>query len=97
MDLPDQDTQLKVQCRLRSGGHIELTVLDLSLCGCMIDRRGWSATPGDRVLVKLPDLASQPAEVLWVEGDKAGLTFEQPLHEVVLERLQQSLEQVLHQ
>ena len=95
MQLPEQDNQLKLQCRLKSGGHIELTVLDISLCGCMIDRRGWSATAEDRVLLKLPGLSWQPAEVLWVEADKAGLIFEQPLHELVLERFQQALGKVL--
>ena len=82
---------MKIKIRLRSGSKIELLVLDLSPIGCMVDRRGWSPQPGDRILVQLQGLGFQPATVIWVEGDQAGIEFEQLLHEVVLEQLQASL------
>ena len=82
---------MKIKIRLRSGSKIELAVLDLSPIGCMVDRRGWSPQPDDRLLVQLQGLGFQPATVVWVEGDQAGIEFEQLLHEVVLERLQASL------
>jgi hypothetical protein len=82
---------MKVRFRLKSGAKIELEVLDLSPIGCMIDRRGWSAQPDERVLLQLEGLGFQPARVIWVEGDYAGIEFEQLLHETVLERLKQLL------
>ena len=82
---------MKARIRLQSGAKIELDVLDLSAAGCMIDRRGWSARPGDRALVQLEDLGFQPGAVVWVEDDHAGIEFEQLLHEAVLERLKQTM------
>jgi hypothetical protein len=64
----------------------ELAVLDISPGGCMVEFRGWSARSGERVLATLPGLAAQPAELVWIEDDRAGIAFEQPLHEAVLER-----------
>ena len=82
---------MKARIRLQSGAKIELDVLDLSAAGCMIDRRGWSAQADERVLLQLEGLGFQPAKVLWVEDDHAGIEFEQLLHEAVLERLKQTM------
>ena len=82
---------MKAKCRSQSGGKVELRVLDMSPIGCMVERQGWSARPDDRVLVQLEGLGFQPARVCWVEDDRAGIEFEQLLHEAVLERLKDSL------
>lgn len=82
---------MKIKVRLRSGGKIDLPVLDISPIGCMVDRRGWSPQADDRILVQLEGLGFQPAVVVWVEADQAGIAFEQLLHEVVLEQLKDSL------
>ena len=88
-EFADQIPHPRAQCRLRSGAHIEMSVLDISIGGCMVDRSGWSAKPDDRVLIKLPGLSFQPATIVWVEDETAGMTFEQPLHEAVFTHLQQ--------
>jgi len=90
-DVPNGARQLIAQCRTRSGGVLDLPVLDISPIGCMIDRRAWSIRPDDRVLIKLEDLAFQPATVIWVEDDRAGLMFEQLLYEPILARLRKTL------
>jgi hypothetical protein len=82
---------MKARFRLRSGAKIELEVLDLSPIGCMIDRRGWTAQLDERVLLQFEGLGFQPGRVLWIEGDYAGIEFEQLLHETVLDRLKQTL------
>lgn len=82
---------MKAICRSHSGAKIELPVLDLSPIGCMVRRHAWSAQPDDRILIQLEGLGFQPATVSWVEGERAGIEFEQLLHEAVLERLQASL------
>jgi hypothetical protein len=82
---------MRITIRLRSGGKIDLPVLDISPIGCMVDRRGWSPQADDRVLVQMEGLGFQPATVVWVEGEQAGIEFEQLLHEVILEQLQHSL------
>jgi hypothetical protein len=82
---------MKAKCRSQSGGKVELEVLDLSPIGCMVSRHAWSAQPDERILIQLEGLGFQPARVSWVEGDLAGIEFEQLLHEAVLERLKYSL------
>lgn len=82
---------LTAQCRKSGGGIVELPVLDISLVGCMVDRRAWTARVDDRVLVKLEGLSFQPATVIWIEDDRAGLMFEQLLYEPVLASLQACL------
>lgn len=88
MSKDDGSSGLVARCRARSGMTAELKVLDISAGGCMVEYRGWSAKQGDRVLVTLPGLASQPGELVWIEDDKAGIALEQPLYAAVLDGLQ---------
>jgi hypothetical protein len=82
---------LMAKCRSsRTGGVVELEVLDISPVGCMVARRAWTARTDDRVLVKLGGLTYQAATVIWVEDDKAGIMFENMLYEPILVRLRQS-------
>jgi hypothetical protein len=89
--IADLPSKLLAKCRFQSGTTADLEVLDLSHGGCMVDRKRVVAEPGARVLVTLPGLASQAAQVVWVEDEHAGIAFEQPLHEAVLEHLWQRL------
>ena len=82
---------MQVKIRLRSGGKIDLPVLDVSPIGCMVDRRGWTPQPDDRVLAQLDGLGLLPATVVWVEDEQAGIAFEQLLHEAIVEQLKDSL------
>ena len=86
---------MKARCRSQSGAKVELTVLDLSLAGCMVDRQAWSAQPDERILIQLEWLGFQPARVSWVQDELAGIEFELLLHEAVLERLKDSLTRAL--
>ena len=70
---------------------VDLSVLDLSPIGCMVRRHAWSAQVQERILIQLEGLGYQPATVVWVEGELAGIELEQLLHEAVLERLKTSL------
>lgn len=86
---------LVAQCRSRTGGYVELPVLDISPGGCLVDRRAWSAKPDERILIRLKGLSFQPGIVLWVEDDRAGIAFEQPLYEAVMDHLRLSIPQKL--
>lgn len=83
---------IKATCRTPRGGTIEVDVLDLSEAGCLIDKRMISMSEGERVLIKMGNLAALPANVVWVEEDEAGLTFEQPLYGPVIEHLMTQLQ-----
>jgi hypothetical protein len=87
---------MKAKCRSQSGRKVELAVLDLSPIGCMVDRRAWSAQVDERILIQLEGLGFQPARISWVEDERAGIEFEELLHEAVLDRLKDSLARALH-
>lgn len=75
------------EVRYRSGRKLELPVLDISLGGCMVDARAWSIRPGEPISIKLPGLGYQAAELVWIEDERAGIVFEEPLYEPTLEHL----------
>ncbi|QZH75918.1 MAG: PilZ domain-containing protein [Erythrobacter sp.] len=77
---------LRIKCRSRRGNSADLEVLDLSIGGAMVEARGWAGTPGERMLVTLPGLSAQPGELVWIEDGRAGIAFEQPLHETVFDK-----------
>lgn len=81
-----EKSELRIKCRSRRGLSADLEVLDLSIGGAMVEARGWAATPGERMLVTLPGLSAQPAELVWLEDGRAGIAFELPLHESVFDR-----------
>jgi hypothetical protein len=62
-----------------------VTVVDLSTHGCGIEGGG-HCEPGSRVWLKLPGLESWPSRIVWAQGDRAGLSFDRPLHPGVVER-----------
>ena len=82
----DGKQAMRVKLRAKTGGAIELDVLDLSAGGCMVDFHGSAARPGERVLATLPGLSALPGELVWAEDGRAGIAFETPLHDTVLER-----------
>jgi len=82
---------LTVTCRLPSRALVEFAIVDISLAGCMIERRAWTLKDDDRLLVRLPGLEFQPATVVWVDDEHAGIAFESLLYEPVLMRLRQMM------
>ncbi len=87
-DCLDRPTHaLPAKLRKSNGSACEIEVLDVSLAGCLIERRALSLTVDDRVLLRLADLSFMPATVVWVEEQDAGLVFETELYEPVLDQL----------
>lgn len=80
-------TLLEARCRTRRSGVSPIDVLDLSIAGCVFDRRTMPLEEGQRVLIRLPGLTFMGASVIWIEDDRAGLAFEQPLYPPVLEHI----------
>lgn len=75
------------EVRYRSGQKMQLPVLDIGLGGCMVDARSWAVKPQEAIYIRLPGLASQPAKVIWIEDQRAGIAFEELLYEPTLEHL----------
>lgn len=53
----------------------------------MLDARTWVPREGDPISIWLEDLDALSATVIWVEEGRAGLAFDQLLHEAVYDRL----------
>jgi hypothetical protein len=81
---------LPARLRNRHGSVCEINVLDISLAGCLIERRALSVSVGERALIRLADLGFLPGTIAWVEEEEVGLVFEAELYEPVLDRLKRS-------
>jgi hypothetical protein len=62
-----------------------ITVVDLAVGGCGIEI-GIHIEPGARVWLKLPGLEAWPCRIAWAAEGRAGLSFDQPLHQAVVDR-----------
>jgi hypothetical protein len=62
-----------------------VTVTDLSTHGCGIDIDS-HLDAGARVWIALPGLEAWASRVMWVQDGRAGLSFDRPLHQGVVDR-----------
>ena len=81
-------TEVSAEVGLRSIGRnsFRVRVFDLSSSGCKVELVERPAV-GDAVSVKFDGLDVLEANVAWVEGPHAGLTFKNPIHPAVLDLL----------
>ena len=79
---------VNLAARLREPGATlaEIDVINLSTDGFMA-QGAISLEAGSHVWLKLPGLEPQNSKVVWVEDDKAGFEFANPLHPATLELL----------
>lgn len=78
---------IRAKCRMKSGMVAEISVRDLSIAGCMVEKQAIAFEVDGRVLVRLPGLEYMPSKVLWVENGLVGIEFERDLHDAVFENL----------
>jgi hypothetical protein len=80
---------VQIGAGLRSDGgdrpSSPISVVDLSTGGAGIEA-GVHLDAGMRVWLKLPGLQSWAARVVWSDGTRAGLAFDNPLHPAVVDR-----------
>lgn len=80
---------LRLQATLRERGdnaHILVRVIDISPYGCRIEHLGGKSLQST-VWLYLDKLDARYARVVWNRDNFAGLEFEAPLHEAVLDSL----------
>ena len=85
------NSQPRLKCRYRSGMTLDLPILEISAGGCMVDALSWSVRPDEAISIKLPGLGYQPATVVWIEGGRAGVAFEEALYEPTLQHIEAQL------
>lgn len=79
------EVALDCSVRERSRSALPGTVADLSPLGCRIESPTMALT-GIQLWVRLPGLESMIGTVIWSDGHKAGVRFDQPLHPAVAAR-----------
>ena len=77
---------LSLAASLRERGRTAVSVclVDLSPLGCRIEL-GSDLEPGSWVWLKLPGLEARYSRIAWCRGGFAGIEFEVPLHEAVVD------------
>jgi hypothetical protein len=74
-----------IKVRFLSGATPRATMIDLSTEGCRLQVAG--AHPGDHVILRIAGFAPLSGNVVWAEDEFAGLKFDAPLHEAILDHL----------
>lgn len=77
---------LQASVRERGRGAFSVTMLDLSTNGCRIELMS-DLEPGSWIWFKLPGLEARYSRVAWCRGCFAGIEFETPLHDAVVDCL----------
>jgi hypothetical protein len=79
---------LSLDATVRAAGRskVKARVIDISTHGCRIECTG-EAAPDTRLWLSIAGLESQDCRVVWRAQEFAGLEFDRPLAESVLERL----------
>jgi hypothetical protein len=77
---------LAASVRERSRAAFSVTMVDLSTHGCRIELMS-DLEPGAWIWLKLPGLEARYSRVAWCRGCFAGIEFEVPLHEAVVDCL----------
>ncbi|WP_394728058.1 PilZ domain-containing protein [Altererythrobacter sp. GH1-8] len=77
--------QVHVRERGRSGHVAEL--LDISASGCAVDTSGMSGNFNAPIWLRIGEVSSLQAKLVWSNGRRGGLHFDHALHQAVLERL----------
>lgn len=77
---------LAATVRERGRPAFSVTMVDLSTNGCRIELMS-DLEPGSWVWLKLPGLEARYSRIAWCRGCFAGIEFETPLHEAVVDCL----------
>lgn len=85
--------RLSATIREPGRGRVSVRLIDISTHGCRIEATGGSY-PDSWLLLSIAGLETQYCRIAWNCHEFAGLEFETPLAEAVLERLLQGQQQV---
>ncbi|MDE8653096.1 PilZ domain-containing protein [Novosphingobium album (ex Liu et al. 2023)] len=78
---------LAAQCRTQSGLRDSGEISDISREGCCIATRALLLRVGARVVIRPTGLEGLTGVVRWISGDRAGIEFDQPLYEPIVDHI----------
>jgi hypothetical protein len=76
-------------CRTLSGLRDKAHISDISPRGCCLTTQALAVRPGMRVVIRPQGLEGVAGVVRWIEGHIAGVEFDAPLYEPVVDHLSQ--------
>jgi hypothetical protein len=76
-------------CRTQSGLRDNAQISDISPQGCCVTTHSLAVSPGMRVVIRPQGLEGLTGSVRWTEGHSAGVEFDAPLYEPVVDHLSQ--------
>jgi hypothetical protein len=76
-------------CRTQSGLRDNARISDISPQGCCLATHSLAFSPGMRVVIRPQGLEGITGTVRWTEGYSAGVEFDAPLYEPVVDHLSQ--------
>ena len=74
----------EIECDI-SGQRDYVQLYDLSCGGCMIETRNPDAVRGAQITISLGDMGRFPGQIVWRIEKNAGVKFDHPLHQRVVE------------
>jgi hypothetical protein len=74
----------EIGCRI-DGKTVQASLYNLSSGGCMIETTDDAAEEGAEIGVALTDKVQMPGRIVWRLGKNAGVKFDLPLHQKVVE------------
>jgi len=80
---------MTTSCRTQSGLRDNAWISDISPQGCCLTTHSLAFRPGMRVVIRPQGLEGLTGVVRWIEGYSAGVEFDAPLYEPVVEHLSQ--------
>ena len=78
---------LPATCRTQTGMRDSAEIFDISPHGCRLRTSALTMREGMRIVIRPQGLEGMTAVVRWVEGQVAGLEFDSPLYEPVVDHL----------
>ena len=80
---------MPARCRTLGGFIDDLVIRDLSAHGCRVFSHALTLRPKGKVVVRPQGIEGLCGTVRWVRGHEAGIEFDQPLYQPVVEHLHQ--------
>lgn len=81
--------KMAATCRTQSGMRDNAQISDISPHGCRLTPNTLAVRIGLRIVIRPQGLEGVCGIVRWIEGQQAGIEFEAPLYEPVVDHLSQ--------
>ncbi len=78
---------LTAQCRTQTGMRDTGRISDISAQGCCVSTNYLFFNVGSRVLIKPEGMEGLSGVVRWIDRERAGIEFDAPIYEPVLDHL----------